>query len=360
MPPELNVNTNLSITPAEAAAAPAAAPAGEVPIEGKELSVDVVNEFVTLAEEGGWVEGPSPSGDLFPDLPPVPEPVAPPAPAAAPTPAPAAVPGVAAPVPAPVVAPVEPAPAVAPVAAPVAAPAVTPAPTPAAAEVPLAVPPPTPAEVVAAVPDPFRAVAEEVAKQEEAFISALAKQNYAISEEEHQAYLSGDSSKLSHLCARIHTQAVGSVMRTISVYLPVVVNALLQQTRNEETREQKFWDANPHLKKAEHAALVPKVMQTYNALNPGVDEARRIREVGILVAQLNNIPMGAPAAPVAAPAAPAIRTPGPIVKQTPQPTFAPAGASGAPPAGQPNGGPQNPWDVFVDYARANEQGQFDS
>jgi hypothetical protein len=147
-------------------------------------------------------------------------------------------------------------------------------------------------------------------------------------------------------------------MRTVSAYLPVVVNALVQQSRIEDAREQRFWDANPHLKKAEHAALLPKVLQTYNALNPGVDDAKRIREVGILMAQLNNIPLGAPVAP-AAPPAPQVRTPGPVVRQVPQPTFAPAGVSGAP-APTPGAGPQNPWDAFVDFAQAADQGQFDS
>jgi hypothetical protein len=215
----------------------------------------------------------------------------------------------------------------------------------------------TPGEA-GAVPDPFRVLAEEVGKQEEAFIQALAKQNYAISEEDHNAFLAGDTGKLSVLCARIHTQAVGSVMRTISAYLPVVVNALVQQGRTEENREARFWDANPHLKKSEHAQLLPKVLQTYNALNPGVDEAKRFREVGILMAQLHNIPIGQPQVPVVQ-AVPAVRTPGPVVRSVSPPTYSPAGASGAPPASPVPNGPANPWADFTEFALATEQGRFD-
>lgn len=350
---------------------PTSAPAAPTPEQqqiGTELSPDVIGEFVTMAEEGGWIDrAPDGAGNEdFPDLPPVPDPAPAPAPApVAPTPASAAPPAAAAVAPpAPVVPQTPPVPAApeaqpAPVApaAPGQAPAVAPAPVPAAA--------PAPAPAAQPLVDPFRLVGEQIVKQEAEFIAALAKQEYTITPEEHEAFISGDTGKLSMLCARIHSNSVKSVMQTISMNLPVFVNLLLKQQRTNEEREQRFWEASPFLDKVKHRDLVPKVLQTYNQLNPDVDEATRFRTVGLLVAQMNGIPAVAHApqppagAPPVTPSALPVRTPGPVVRVVEPPAFAPpSGSSGGPAA--PANGPTNPWGDFADFAQAAERGMFDN
>lgn len=391
----MTVPTSLQPVPAAPSpggeAAPAPAPAPIEQVGGTELSPESIEGLVTFAETGGWRETFG-GTDEFPDLPPTPEPAAAPVPGAAPV-APVAAPVAPSPVPSPLPlpgVPASPAPAAGPSSAsavvPQGQPAVAPQPQPAAVPpVPGAVPVPaaapqaqapapaapaaSPEPTPTAVVDPFAHVAQAIAQQEEAFITALAEKQYGISAEDHEAFMQGDTKKLSLFAARIHAGAMKSVMQTVSAYLPMVVNRIVTNEQEGARREEKFWGMHPYLDRAAHRALLPRVIQTYNQLNPTASEDERLRAVGVLVAQLNGIPITsvppaqAPGVPVA-PAAPQVRTPGRIVRQVEAPAFAPAGAGGAPapvvPGGPPNGGPANPWSEFADYARAQEQGTFDN
>lgn len=331
--------------------------------EPREFTPETIDVFTSLSERGGFAEGIGGNED-FPDLPAVEAPGEPPAEAReAEVQVPPAGTTVPSPSTAPVVQPqVTPSPQPAPAPAPVVAQPQTPTPqgqAPAPAPTPQAVAPqpgPTPQVV-----DPFAQMANEIAKSEEQFITALAGQNYKISSEDHEAYLAGDTAKLSVLAARIHVGAVRSVMQTVSAYLPMVVNALVESGRENDKREARFWDMNKHLDPAKHRSLLPKVFQTYNGLNPGVDEETRFKAVGILVAQLHGIPLQVASPPPGQQlGAPAVRTPGKVVRQVEAPAFSPAGGGGAPPVGGvPNGGPKGAWDNFVDFAQAAERGAFD-
>lgn len=368
MPTENEPTVAPAAVPATAPA-PAPVPAATPTPAATEMSPESISEFVSLAEEGGWSDR-NPYGGLedFPDLPPQPEP---------------ATPGVAQPAPVTpaVVAPSVPAAPVQPVVPPVPAVPQTPQapvvpgaqPTPAVQTPPEATAPVAAAPVVApaapTVPaqpvrnvDPFAMVAEQIKLQEQPFIEALAKQEYNITPEEHEAFVGGDTSKLSLLCARIQANAVRSAMQTVSTYLPVFVNGLMRAARDDDAREARFWEGNPFLDRGKHRDIVEKTLRTYNQLNPGADEATRFKAVGLLVAQLNGIPITSPQAggvPNAPSVAPAVRTPGPVVRTVPQPAFAPPASGGGSPAVAPAANGESPWGDFVNFAMAADSGQFD-
>lgn len=370
-------NTDSGSPPAAAPAPSAPAAPAAVDLPPSEMTADAFSDFVELAERGGLTDRFDGNAD-FPDLPPVPEPApAPAAPTPAPIPATSPVPAAPAPVAQPpaVATPAAPAASVAPPtpATPAAQvpPAVAPAPSaPAAPQPAVAAPAPAPAPQAEpataqapapapAVADPFAALAEQLGKQSEAFVGAIAEKLYPISQEDHEAFIGGDTTKLSGLCAKIHFNAVNSVLSSISKLMPVMVDGLLRVKKSEEDYENEFWSTNPHLDKVKHREPVSQVLRTYNQLNPNVDQAKRFRDVGLLVAQMHNIPLQAQA-PAAAPVAPApqVRTPGPVVRQVDPPGFAPASAGGAPTGVAPPP-PNGAWGDFVEFAMANDRGAFD-
>jgi hypothetical protein len=353
-----------TVAPTGVAAAPPLPDAGEKDTGFSSANLDA---FLGLAQEGGEIEERI-VGDV------IEAPVTPPAPTT-PVAAPAATPAQVAPTPAPVpgqepVTPVQP--PVQPTQVPQAAPG-TVAPQPGAAPVvaPVAQPvvtpqaaPQTPVPVQAPIGvDPFAELSKQLGGHKEAYIGAMADQLYGITPEDHEAFVGGDTKKLSQLCARIHYNTVDSVLNAVSKLMPVMVDGLVKVQREADKRESRFWDANPHLDREKHKEQVTQVAQTYMRLNPGIDEAKRFRDIGLLVAQMYNIPLQAQA-PVAGQVpvvvAPTVRTPGPVVKQVSPPGFAPASAGGPPPQVQPNGvGPANPWGDFVEIALAAERGALD-
>lgn len=216
--------------------------------------------------------------------------------------------------------------------------------------------------------DPFAVAAENLRQGEAAFVERLAKEVYTVDPEQFQQVLGGDPSALGTLCARVHANAVSSVMRTVSAYLPVYVNGLIQANQTSQEKEDAFWQANPHLKKAEHRNLLPPVIQMVNQMQPNADEATRYRMIGMMVALANGIPLQAQAPNGSVQpqtqtrqVAPKVKTPGPVVKATPKPAFSPAGgpAGGAP---QQQYAPyaDNMWSRMTDYYMAEDKGQLDA
>lgn len=334
---------------------------------GNELSPEALADFVQMAEEGGLSDRIGGNED-FPDLAPVEAPVAPVAPVQVPA-SPAQAPAAKSPPPAAVQAAAAPAQAPAAVAAvPPAAPAVATPPAAAPAVTQAAQVSPAPAQAPASAvesvtSDPFDALARQIGSQAEAFIGALAEREYPITAEAHEAFIGGDTKQLSQLCAKIHVNAVNSVLNAVSKLMPVMVDGLMSVRQQEADRENRFWEANPHLSRAQHRQLLAPVLRTYNQLNPQASEAERYKAVGLLVAQMHNIPLVAQAQQAAAgvPAQPqVVRTPGPVVRSVSPPGFAPASAGGGPAAlAQASPAPNGAWDGFVDFALANERGLFD-
>lgn len=291
---------------------------------------------------------PDPSQDLAPTAPPVVQP-------AVATPTVPVSPAVQSPAPA--------APAVQPAAQPAAQPAVAaqPAAQPAQAPVePAAAAAPAAQPAVQQSYEPFQQAVGMLQEHEQAFVEKIADQMYAIPQEEFDKALSGDSAPIRTLAARIHVNAVKSVMNTVAQHLPVYVHALMESRQKNQHFEDSFWQQNAHLDRNQHRDLVVQAATMFRRMNPTVTDPAVInRTVGTLVASMAGLPL-TPSAPVAgAPVQPQVQTPGKVVRTVPSPGFSPAGV-GAPAAASPNGqAPTNPWDVFTSIMQADQAGLLD-
>jgi hypothetical protein len=263
---------------------------------------------------------------------------------------------------------VEPAPVVPPQAQPPApaSPVVSQPAAPAQQAAPTAAPPQAPASEPL---DPFSSVRDSLAQNEEQFRTAVADTYYKITPQEMEQFLGGDSKIVSHALARVHMNAVGSVMAVLAQQMPVWVSKHLTQHQARAAAEEEFWAANPKLDRNQHRALVGPIVNTYKHANPSADKATIHRMVGLLVGVAAGIPMeqlqaAAVAAPngnghVAprAPAQPVVHTPGRQVRQVAQ-AASPAGVN-APVSGQQPVASANTWERMSEIFMADDRGEFE-
>ena len=333
-PDNTNGNANANAPPAGpvSSPAPSTAPAPAAPSEPLSYIEDAYQNMLAddlPPEQDAW--GP---GGVAPSAPSYPQPVTPPAARLRPAqpPQPVAVPPVqAAPPPAPPPAPVDPAQAA------------------------------QAAQAERVRRDPFGVQADLIEQQTQQYVEALAQQVYPVSVEDVDAFLSGDGTKISQALARVHVNAVGSMMRVVSQQMPVWVNSMLQLHSSARSREDQFWQRNNFLDRTKHADLALTTARAYRQMYPQATDDQIDRMVGAMVAVAAGIqvPAGYTQTPTTsgAPVATPYRTPGPVVRRV-QPPFQPAGAAvaGAPPRA-PAGGQ---WSELAEILLAEQAGKLDN
>lgn len=207
--------------------------------------------------------------------------------------------------------------------------------------------------------DPFAYQSRIMQQQEAAFIDTLAKETYAISNEDMDAFLSGDASKVSQALARVHVNSVNSVMRCVSQYMPMWVGNMINVHRAAQEAEDGFWSANPGLNKAQHGAYAKSAATAFRQMNPQATREDMYRMVGAMVAAAagvqNTFRAPGQAATHALPNG--VRTPGPVVRNTGS-AFQPAGVQTRTGVRAPQ--PSNPWDVASQIIQADDAGMFDN
>lgn len=207
--------------------------------------------------------------------------------------------------------------------------------------------------------DPFGLQADMLEQQQQQYIDALAQNAYPISDEDMNAFLSGDGRQVSRALARVHVNAVGSVLRVVSQQMPMWVNNMLKYHQAATDSEGAFWTANPGLDRAQHKDLAWAAARAFRQMNPKADTATFHKVVGAMVAAAAGVPANAQQAPVQQPqyrTAQGVRTPGRVVRSVPQ-AHSPAGTL---PAGGRPGVIDNPWSQTAEIIRADESGVFDN
>ena len=212
--------------------------------------------------------------------------------------------------------------------------------------------------------DPFGVQADMLQEQEQAYVQALAEQVYPISAQDMDAFLSGDSTKVSQALARVHVNAVGSVMKVVSQQLPMMMGHYIKFYQAARDREDRFYNNNKFLDRTQHGQLVADIARTYRRMYPKASDDQIDKAVGIMAAAALNIPVPAGHMQTAGrgvsqqthQTAEGVRTPGKVVRQTGG-AYNPAGANGV------GGAPRTPelgmWGEIEEIIRADERGAFD-
>lgn len=185
-----------------------------------------------------------------------------------------------------------------------------------------------------------------IEQNRQAFTEALAQKSYQLSPQELDEFQVEPAKVIANIAARVQVQTTESLMKVMNQQLPIYLHGLLQAKSLSDAREDKFWNANPGLNKAEHADVVKSIAQWYRAQNPNGDEADFTKVVGSMaMARLglvhNAVQQAAAAQQSNAPQT-VIGTPGRVVRAVTPPAPVP-GMHGAPPSSHP-APPMNEWD----------------
>lgn len=210
--------------------------------------------------------------------------------------------------------------------------------------------------------DPFGVQADMLQRQEAQYVQALAEQVYPVSTEDVDAFLSGDGTKISQALARVHVNAVGSMMRVVSQQMPVWVSNMLQAHAKSRELEDSFWNANPHLDRTKHKNIVLTAARAYRQMNPNASVDEMNQMVGAMAAVAAKVVLPGNTAPQPTvqpnPAAPEVRTPGPRVRQAPA-AFQPVGNAPVASRGVKNNG-NNAWSDLAFILQADQAGKLDN
>lgn len=216
----------------------------------------------------------------------------------------------------------------------------------------------TPVGQQASLVDPFEFVANQIAAQEQQFVQALAEKSYPISDEDYQAFLGGDSKKMSVFAARVHANVLASVMKAMSINMPVVMNGLMSAHEANRRAEDAFYGTNKFLDRnsQQHKVAVAMAVKAVRGANPQADEATVAKMSGLMAAMSLGID---PAAVMQQrQQTPQVKTPGRVVRQVPS-AYVPAAPGGA--AGVNGTVPSgNEWDFTAQIINAEERGAFET
>lgn len=204
----------------------------------------------------------------------------------------------------------------------------------------------------------FAEMAQGLQQHEAVFRDRLAAEAYALTDKDIDELNTDPKSAFAKMAARVHVNAVSSVMRTMAQQMPVVVMGMLKAVKANDEAQDRFWSAYPNLNKndPQHKQMVSNIARNVRTLNPNMSEADMVRYTGAQALVMLGLPQVAPAAQQQRPRAPSM--PGRQVRQTATP-YAPAGAKttgGQAPNGQAN---RNQWDLMSSLIEMDNRGVFD-
>ena len=232
------------------------------------------------------------------------------------------------------------------------------APVPTEAQLAVPTAPPQPGAPAQQEPDPyqtFHSLSQQLDENLGAFQSALADRVYTISDKDLDDLQTDPKRVYAQMMARVHINAVSSVMRTVAQQMPVVVSGMLRAHSANTEAEGRFWQQYPQLNKTDPNVrqLVGRIARTVRAMNPQMAETDMVRMTGAQAIVM----LGLQGAPTAAPrAAPPPQMPGRQVRTTPA-AYQPAAAKAQ--GGTPQRSSRNQWDVMAQLMQYDNQGVFD-
>lgn len=190
----------------------------------------------------------------------------------------------------------------------------------------------------------------------EAMLPVLAK-SYVPSDADMELLATDPKAAYSKMSARVHLNAVSSVMRVVAQQLPVVVNGMMQAVQRNQEAENRFWNQFPSMDRSNptHRSTVAAVARNVRAMNPNMAEAEMVRFTAYTAAAMLGLPLTAAQPQPARRAAP--QMPGRQVRQTP-PAYSAAGSKQ--PGSRISPTQRNPWDVMASLIQMGDQGRFDA
>jgi len=207
------------------------------------------------------------------------------------------------------------------------------------------------------VPSPevtFRELASQLDANLGQITDVLATQVYNVSDKDLDDLQSNPKAVYGRMMARVHVNAVSSVMRTLAQQIPVVVHGMMQAVRANDQAEGRFWNQYPQLDRnnPQHRQTVATIARNVRAMNPTMSEGDMVRFTGAQAAVMLGV--AGTAAPPRRPGPPSM--PGRQVRQV-APSYSAAGTRAQ--AGPPGIPQRGQWDLMTSLIQMENAGRFD-
>lgn len=135
---------------------------------------------------------------------------------------------------------------------------------------------------------------EDFQARRQVVIATLAKDRYALSEDQIGQLNSGNYEVISTLLATAHMDAVEATLSRVVANMPALVNGALDNREIFAKSEESFFQAWPQLSPKEHSADIKRMGLAYRQLNPTATAEEFIRDVGAQVIIARKIPIPQP------------------------------------------------------------------
>lgn len=106
----------------------------------------------------------------------------------------------------------------------------------------------------------------------------LAEHHYALSEEDVAQFNDDPAKFVSRAMSRVYIDSISAAFQQFVIYLPRMVNQVIEQNKIIEEKDNAFFSAWPELKA--HKEKVLRLGAAYRSVNPGASEEDFVQEVG--------------------------------------------------------------------------------
>lgn len=123
----------------------------------------------------------------------------------------------------------------------------------------------------------------KLAEHREALIDALAKEKFALTEEEVLAYEDNPTEALSRMGAKLYYDAITATMARMAELVPRMILEYNTATTQASSKEDFFFSKWPQLDREKHREDVIRIGKAYRQANPKASAEQFANDVGMMV-----------------------------------------------------------------------------
>lgn len=124
---------------------------------------------------------------------------------------------------------------------------------------------------------------KQLSENREAIIEALAKEKFALTDEEAIAFEENPTEALSKMGAKLYYDAMTATMARMAEIVPAMIANYQEAVKNSSKSEDFFFNKWPQLDRGKHLNEVVRIGQIYRQMNPKATSEQFVNDVGLMV-----------------------------------------------------------------------------
>jgi hypothetical protein len=139
------------------------------------------------------------------------------------------------------------------------------------------------------------ALAAAIAQNERALVDTLAREQFALSDKDREAFEADMGAAVPQIMARVFLKAQMGALNQIAQVVPRMIEQYVQTQVRSRSNEGAFYRRWPGLKRPELEPVVARLAQTYRMANPQAPTEQMIEDLGPWVMSVAGIAANAAA-----------------------------------------------------------------